>query len=99
MRTMRAGEGREAARDAERFRRHGSGIRWGREEAGKRLRLGEPTRSLTPPAYRRPGYPLAGCSPAEPASVSPGEKAIPCGVRRGKINRALPVRRTGESVA
>jgi hypothetical protein len=31
------------------------------------------TRGLTPSAYLRPGYPLVGCSPAEPTSVSPGE--------------------------
>jgi len=30
-------------------------------------------------AYRRPDYPLVGCSPAEPTSVSPGKSAIPNG--------------------
>ena len=28
-------------------------------------------------AHRRPGYPSAGCSPAEPASVWPGGAKIP----------------------
>src|SRR5277367_6348707 len=65
----------------------------------KRPRIGGPTRSQTPSAYLRPSYPLAGCSPAEPASVSPGEKAIPQGCRRCKINQELPVRKAGKSVA
>ena len=37
--------------------------------------------SWWPSAHRRPGYPLAGCSPAEPASVSPGlVRAFPVSV-------------------
>ncbi len=32
----------------------------------------------TPLAHRRPGYPLTGCVPAEPASVSPGATILPC---------------------
>src|SRR5262245_56698375 len=31
----------------------------------------------TPLAHRRPGYPLSGCSPAEPGSVSPGAVNVP----------------------
>src|SRR5437660_3584781 len=65
----------------------------------KRLRIGLPTRSRTPSAYLRPSYPLAGCSPAEPTSVSPGENAIPQACRRCKINQELPVRKAGKSVA
>ncbi len=30
-----------------------------------------------PSVPRRPGYPSAGCAPAEPASVSPGAEEIP----------------------
>jgi hypothetical protein len=29
-----------------------------------------------PSAHRRPGYPLVGCAPAEPTSVSPGVAMI-----------------------
>src|SRR5271154_97003 len=46
-----------------------------------------------PSAYLRPRYPLAGCSPAEPTSVSPGEKAIAERRQRSKINQELPVRK------
>ncbi len=49
--------------------------------------------------HLRPGYPLAGCSPAEPASVSPGVKAIPEARCGSKINQELPVRKAGKSVA
>ena len=42
---------------------------------------------------------MAGCSPAEPTSVSPGGKAITFGRRGGKINQELPVRKPGRSVA
>lgn len=41
----------------------------------------------TPSACRRPGYPLMGCSPAEPISVSPGLTDI-AGLRlvsKGKV--------------
>ena len=31
----------------------------------------------TPLAHRRPGYPLSGCVPAEPDSVSPGSSILP----------------------
>ena len=68
-------------------------------EGKKRLRIEGPTQSPTPSAYRRPSYPLAGCSPAEPTTISPGEKAIPQGCRRCKINQELPVRKAGKSVA
>ena len=41
-----------------------------------------------PLAHRRPGYPLTGCSPAEPASVSPGgqrvaSSGLPCKAKDG----------------
>src|SRR5450755_689728 len=68
-------------------------------EETKRLRIGRPTQSPTPSAYLRPSYPLAGCSPAEPTSVSPGEKSIPQACRRCKINQGLPARKAGKSVA
>ncbi len=79
------GKGSRSGRDAVRFRRHGSGIRWG---AKKRPWIGWPTQSPTPSAYLRPSYPLAGCSPAEPASVSPGEKSIPQASRGSKVNKS-----------
>src|SRR5271170_3260994 len=47
----------------------------------------------------RPSYPLAGCSPAEPTSVSPGEQSIAEQRQRSKINPKLPVREAGKSVA
>ena len=53
----------------------------------------------SPSAYLRPGYPLAGCSPAEPASVSPGEQAITEGCRTIKSNPTLPVRKASRGVA
>src|SRR5438094_643171 len=40
--------------------------------AGKESPLGWWPRGAAPSARRRPGYPLVGCTPAEPASVSPG---------------------------
>ena len=59
----------------------------------------------TPLAHRRPRYPLAGCFPAEPASVSLGRGIAPkhdcifqpldIGVMPQKIHP--PVRRTFES--
>src|ERR1700685_2417469 len=57
------------------------------------------TRGQAPSAYLRPSYPLAGCSPAEPTSVSPGEEAIPQACPGCKINQELPVRKAGKSVA
>lgn len=60
------GAGAHAAGEV-RFRRHNSGVRWQGNPPG-RVAQG----AATPSARRRPGYPLAGCSPAEPASVSPG---------------------------
>ena len=49
--------------------------------------------------HRRPGYPLIGCSPAEPTSVSLGEKSITEEREQSKIKPELPVRKTGKSVA
>jgi hypothetical protein len=52
------------------FRRHISGVRW---PAMKRAPDNyHRQRSDAPSAHRRPGYPLSGCVPAEPDSVSPG---------------------------
>ena len=57
------------------FFRHGSGVPRPRKSAapGKVLRQGP----AVPWAHRRPGYPLSGCVPAEPNSVSPGQKKLP----------------------
>ena len=37
-----------------------------------------------PSAHRRPGYPLSGCVPAEPDSVSPGNARVISAATRGK---------------
>ena len=37
-----------------------------------------------PSAHRRPGYPLSGCVPAEPDSVSPGSIRLAPTEQRGK---------------
>ena len=42
----------------------------GQEAPGHRGGRGRPCEA--PSAHRRPGYPLSGCVPAEPDSVSPG---------------------------
>src|SRR5229473_2833391 len=68
----------------------------GRERRGP---WSDDARDQAPSAYLRPSYPLAGCSPAEPTSVSPGEKAIPQACRRCKTDQELPVRKAGKSVA
>jgi hypothetical protein len=36
--------------------------------------------------HRRPGYPLSGCVPAEPDSVSPGDATVTILIRRNKSN-------------
>jgi hypothetical protein len=40
-----------------------------------------------PSVHRRPDYPLVGCAPAEPASVSPGVVKLPAEQSRNKLNR------------
>jgi hypothetical protein len=80
-----------------RFGRHGSGVR-GRGKAPRPPAWAGGT-VVAPSARRRPGYPLMGCSPAEPTSVSPGGTAIPQERRGGKSNQVLPVTKTGRSVA
>ena len=66
---------------------------------GGRDPCSERDRSDTPSAYHRPGYPLAGCSPAEPASVSPGRGEIPAEARASKISQGLLVWSAGKGVA
>src|SRR5262249_47421435 len=58
-----------------RFRRHGSGDRRERNRAPDHQR-GQGPAGDVPSVHRRPGYPLTGCAPAEPASVSPGGKKV-----------------------
>jgi hypothetical protein len=41
----------------------------------------EPSGADAPLAHRRPGYPLSGCVPAEPDSVSPDDSTIPLSER------------------
>src|SRR5215472_6463794 len=43
-------------------------------------------RGPVPSAHRRPGYPLSGCVPAEPDSVSPGGPTLTNRPRRNKSN-------------
>src|SRR5437588_6055168 len=49
---------------------------------------GQGARWKRPLAHRRPGYPLAGCSPAEPTSVSPGDVDVPQGPPAHKSKQA-----------
>jgi hypothetical protein len=46
--------------------------------------------SRAPSAHRRPSYPLTGCVPAEPASVSLGGETIPKGAGADKANARGP---------
>src|ERR1019366_3836780 len=57
----------------------------GRERRGP---WSDDARGQAPSAYLRPSYPLAGCSPAEPTSVSLGKKAIPQPWRRCKTKKS-----------
>lgn len=50
------------------FLRHGSGVRRAQKEAPRPSRR---RGQVAPSAHRQPGYPLPGCVPAEPGSVSP----------------------------
>src|SRR5438477_10892639 len=49
---------------------------------------GQGARWKRPLAHRRPGYPLAGCSPAEPTSGSPGDVDVPQGPPAHKSKQA-----------
>ena len=69
------------------FLRHGSGVRW-RE---KQPLIALATRGLM---HHRPGYPLSGCVPAEPNSVSPSITKIPHLDYSSTIN-PLPLGKTG----
>ena len=56
------------------FRRHISGVRWpAMKKAPDNYHRQRPDASS---AHRRPGYPLSGCVPAEPDSVSPGNHTL-----------------------
>ena len=57
------------------FIRHGSGVPWFLQRAAPSQFLSQGP--SVPWAHRRPGYPLSGCVPAEPDSVSPGQKRLP----------------------
>ena len=52
---------------------------------------------VSPEAHPRPGYPLSGCSPAEPDSVSPGTLQATASrrFREGAVP-VVPPDRTGE---
>ena len=43
-----------------------------------------------PLAHRRPGYPLSGCVPAEPDSVSPGDLSIATNHRACQLTNHIP---------
>ena len=80
------------------FFRHGDGVQWCRK---KTTPDGSPRPGPDAPlAHRRPGYPLPGCVPAEPDSVSPGRVIIPLsftrfqtpfGHRRHALKNPLPL--------
>jgi hypothetical protein len=56
------------------FRRNISGVRWpAMKTASDNYHCQRPDASS---AHRRPGYPLSGCVPAEPDSVSPGYHTV-----------------------
>jgi hypothetical protein len=56
------------------FRRNISGVRWpAMKTAPDNYHRQRPDASS---AHRRPGYPLSGCVPAEPDSVSPGNHTL-----------------------
>ena len=65
------------------FSRHRSGVRWG-EEGPSPTSVERGTR--VPSAHRRPDYPLSGCVPAEPDSVSPGGPTVTNSPTRNKSN-------------
>ncbi len=81
---------RFAGKDRWRFSRHNSGCpmvqekcrppvhRWERDKSKCRTEIvGGGRLPMHRWRTRRPGYPLVGCSPAEPTSVSPGGRRIP----------------------
>jgi hypothetical protein len=63
------------------FLRHDSGVRWRQGTAPDGFHQQGPD---APSAHRRPGYPLSGCVPAEPNSVSPGNVRLASTEQRGK---------------
>jgi hypothetical protein len=67
------------------FLRHSSGVR--RRKNAPAQQCGREASCEAPSAHRRPGYPLLGCVPAEPNSVSPGGERITLTLMRNKSNR------------
>ena len=61
------------------FLRHDSGVRWQKKAPDQQC--GQEPSAI---AHRRPSYPLSGCVPAEPDSVSPGSGTV---VRRKSRNK------------
>jgi len=59
--------------------RHSSGVRWKSKAPEARPRGPD-----APSAHRRPGYPLSGCVPAEPDSVSPSSVRLASTEQCGK---------------
>ncbi len=63
---------------------------WGRHDSGVRRHQGKAPDGFhhqgpdAPSAHRRPGYPLSGCVPAEPDSVSPGSVRLASTEQCGK---------------
>src|SRR5215468_6831189 len=72
----------------------------GKEAPGHQRGRGRPCEA--PSAHRRPGYPLSGCVPAEPDSVSPGGGTVTSRSERhkcntpGRVTEARPDRCTTE---
>jgi hypothetical protein len=68
------------------FRRHISGVRWpAMKMAPDNYHRQRPDASS---AHRRPSYPLSGCVPAEPDSVSPGNHTLAARSRDRKYSSA-----------
>jgi hypothetical protein len=65
-------------------------VDFGRHDSGVRRHQGKTPDGFhhkgpdAPSAHRRPGYPLSGCVPAEPDSVSPGSVRLASTERCGK---------------
>src|SRR5689334_11481834 len=65
----------------------------GKEALGHQRGRGRPCEA--PSAHRRPGYPLSGCVPAEPDSVSPGGGVVTTTRPRNKSKVTGGPRRVG----
>ena len=67
---------RSGSSPSEGFERHGSGVQWPRRESRKPRRRTATRASVRHSTRPRSGYPLSGCSSAEPDSVSPDSSSV-----------------------